>query len=89
MGMLFDHGLDATTSIVVMFPLGWIHQVGPGLPILLFVMMSTVAFYYFTIQEFYMGRMVLPAISGPDDTSIFISGVCFFTAYFGSEEFWG
>ena len=23
MGMLFDHGLDAMTAIVVMFPLGW------------------------------------------------------------------
>ena len=29
--------------------------------------------------------MVLPAYSGPDDTSLAIIGICFYTAYYGSE----
>lgn len=48
-------------------------------------MMSTVSFYYLTIEEYYLGKLYLPALSGPDDTSLFISGVCFYTAYVGSE----
>ena len=88
MGMLFDHGLDATSAVVVMYPLAWIHQIGPGLPTLIMLMMSTIPFYYFTLQEYYMGKMVLAAYSGPDDTSVAISAVCFFTAYQGSYEMW-
>ena len=49
MGMLFDHGLDATTAVVVMYPLGRIHNIGAGLPLLMFMMISTVPFYYFTL----------------------------------------
>ena len=84
MGMLFDHGLDATTAILVMYPLGWIHQIGPGLPTLIMVMMSTIPFYCCTVQEYYLGQMILAAFSGPDDTSVAISLVCFIAAYFGS-----
>lgn len=85
LGMLFDHGLDATTAIVVMYPLGRIHQLGTGLDLLGFIMMSTVSFYYLTIEEYYLGKLHLPMYSGPDDTSLFISGICFFTAYVGSD----
>merc|ERR1712151_883998 len=31
LGMLFDHGLDACTAVVVMYQLGRIHQCGGGL----------------------------------------------------------
>jgi len=85
MGMLFDHGLDATTAIVVMYPLGRIHNVGGGLNLLIFIMMSTVSFYYLTIEEYYLGKLTQPAIAGPDDSSLIISGICFYTAYMGSD----
>ena len=48
-------------------------------------MMSTIPFYYITLQEYYMGHLVLPQFSGPDDTSLAISGICFFTAYRGTQ----
>ena len=35
-----------------------------------------------------MGRMILAAFSGPDDTSIMITIACFITAYFGPYELW-
>lgn len=85
MGMLFDHGLDATTTVVIMYPLGRIHSIGGGLTTLYFMMMSTVAFYYLTIEEYYLGHLKLPAISGPDDTSLLFSAFCFYTAYMGPE----
>ena len=83
MGMLFDHGLDATSSIVVMYQIGRIHNVGGGFDLLLFIYLSSVSFYYFTLTEYYMGKMILPMFSGPDDTSVGISIVCFITAYLG------
>jgi len=87
MGMLFDHGLDATTAVVVMYPLGRIHHIGGGLNMIILMMMSTVSFYYLTIEEYYLGKLTLPALSGPDDSSLVISGLCFYTAYMGSD-FW-
>ena len=85
MGMLFDHGLDATSAVVVMYQIGRFHNMGGGLMLLVFIMMSTVPFYYVTLQEYYLGKMVLPAFSGPDDISLGIIGLCFYTAYYGSE----
>ena len=85
MGMMFDHGLDSTTSVVVMYQLGRIHNMGGGLLLLIFIMMSSVPFYYFTLEEYYLGKLTLPMFSGPDDTSVAISAVCFLTAYLGSD----
>ena len=86
MGMLFDHGLDAVIAMIAILTMGWMCQLGPGLPTLIMIMMSTIPFYYFTLQEYYMGKMVLAAFSGPDDTSVVYCAVCFFAAYTGSEE---
>ena len=40
------------------------------------------------MEEYYIGMLNLPAFSGPDDTSILISGVCLFGAYMGSGDWW-
>ena len=85
MGMMFDHGLDSTTAVVVMYQLGRIHNMGGGLLLLIFIMMSSLSFYYFTLEEYYLGKLTLPMFSGPDDTSVAISAVCFLTAYLGSD----
>ena len=34
-----------------------------------------------------MGKLILPAFSGPDDTSLLFSLACFFTAYIGSDTY--
>ena len=83
--MMFDHGLDSTTAVVVMYQLGRIHNMGGGLLLLIFIMMSSVPFYYFTLEEYYLGKLTLPMFSGPDDTSVAISAVCFLTTYLGSD----
>jgi len=89
MGMLFDHGLDATTCVVGNYPFLRMWQGGPGLPALVLVMMSTIMAYYLFLEEYYMGKLVLGQLSGPDDMGIFLSFCCFLTAYYGSEELWG
>ena len=83
MGMLFDHGLDATTAIVMNIVLARMLNVGPGLPAILVIQISTVPFYYLTMEEYYIGMLNLPMFSGPDDTSLYVSGICFFCAYMG------
>jgi len=86
MGMLFDHGLDATTSIVMNMVLCRILQVGGGLPAILAIQISTVPFYCLTMEEYYIGMLNLPIFTGPDDTSVIISCMCFFAAYMGEGE---
>ena len=86
MGMLFDHGLDATTAIVMNVVLCRMIQVGSGLPALFAIQISTVPFYALTMEEYYIGMLNLPMFSGPDDTSVLISAVCFITAYLGSGD---
>jgi len=88
MGMLFDHGLDATTAILMNVVLTRILNVGSGLPAILAIQISTVPFYYITMEEYYIGMLNLPMFTGPDDTSLFISGICFFCAYMGTGEYW-
>jgi len=47
-----------------------------------------VPFYYLTMEEYYIGMLNLPMFSGPDDTSVIISGICFFSAYMGGGEWY-
>ena len=49
MGSFFDHGLDAVTSLIVIYPLARILNIGGGVNLLAFMMMSTTAFYYLTL----------------------------------------
>ena len=49
MGMLFDHGLDATTAVLVLYQIARVHNVGGGLPLMTLVMMATIPFYYITL----------------------------------------
>ena len=52
-------------------------------------MMSTFVSYYTFLEEYYMGKLVLCAFTGPDDLSLVLSLICFVTAYYGSMELWG
>ena len=40
------------------------------------------------MEEYYIGMLHLPMFSGPDDTSVAISGICFIAAWLGYGEFW-
>jgi len=88
MGMLFDHGLDATTAILMNVVMLRMICVGNGLPAILGIQISTIPFYYLTMEEYYIGMLNLPMFTGPDDTSVVISMLCFFSAFMGSGEYW-
>ena len=40
------------------------------------------------MEEYYIGMLNLPMFTGPDDTSVAISAICFFSAYMGAGEWW-
>ena len=88
MGMLFDHGLDATTAILMNIVVTRIIQVGTGLPAILAIQISLVPFYYLTMEEYYIGMLNLPMFSGPDDTSLIVIALCWFSAFMGSGDWW-
>ena len=85
MGMLFDHGLDATTAFVMNIVIGRMICIGGGLPAILAVQISCIPFYALTLEEYYIGMLNLPMFSGPDDTSLYISAICFLSAYMGYD----
>ena len=88
LGMLTDHGCDATTATILPFIFSRLVQVGTGLPVILISMIPTVPFYYLIYQEYYTGVLNLPFMSGPDDTSLMVTAVCWYTAWVGSHDFW-
>jgi hypothetical protein len=89
MGMLFDHGCDALTTMHFTFIIQRMLQIGNGPLAIGGMMISTFPFYYISLEEFYSGILVMPAFTGPDDASLAILVVSLGTAYFGSEEIWG
>lgn len=88
LGMLLDHGCDATTATIMPIIFSRMIQIGSGLPALLSCMVTTIPFYYLIYQEYYTGVLNLPFLSGPDDTSVMVTIICWYTAYYGSEELW-
>ena len=51
--------------------------------------MSTLMSYYTFLEEYYIGKLILGVVGGPDDVSLFLSLACFFTAWGGSYDLWG
>ena len=37
------------------------------------------------MEEYYIGMLNLPMFSGPDDTSLIVIGICWFSAFMGSD----
>ena len=84
MGMLFDHGCDAITSVNFNLICQRMLQAGTGMPAILSIFISTLPFYALIFEEFYTGILVMPAFTGPDDASLYILLFSCFTAYYGS-----
>jgi hypothetical protein len=57
MGMLFDHGCDATTAVIQALILQRICQIGSSWRAILAALMPTVPFYYITLEAYYLGKM--------------------------------
>jgi len=63
-------------------------QVGGGWLTILGMMVSTFPAYYLILEEYYLGQLVLPMFSGPDDLSVLYYWICLYTAYHSESNFW-
>jgi hypothetical protein len=89
MGMLLDHGIDALTAVHWNIVLQRLTMIGGGRMALMGICVSTIPFYYMTLEAFYIGILTMPALTGPDDSSLIIVLCSLYTAYYGAEELWG
>ena len=87
MGMHFDHECDAVVCVMSPMLLSRITQIGSGMPGMVSFYLPTLPFFWISLSGYYTGELLLPALSGPEDTQLAFSMFCFFTAYMGSE-FW-
>ena len=85
MGMLFDHGCDAMTSVISCSNLMRMFQMGHS-PYNLFVtMISIFPFYFVTLESFYTGEMNFPPINGVDEGSVVLWACAMASGYFGND----
>ena len=87
MGCLFDHGNDALTAIFSAFLISKLVQITNGFTGHLGISCVSCTFYFFSLQEYYLGYMLLPILTGPDDTQLAFTLFAFFTGYMGTQ-FW-
>lgn len=85
LGLLFDHGCDAFT----VFSITWLccKVCGTGNNCLSYMGMATMvtSFHLATLEEYYVGTLVLPACNGVSDGSVALVGMFLCTGIFGNE----
>ena len=89
MGMLFDHGIDVLTCVLMNLQFLRMLQMGSGLLAFVQIMIPIMMSYYLFLEEFYLGKLQMGKFSNPDDSGIALTLLCFWTAFAGSQEFWG
>jgi ethanolaminephosphotransferase len=87
LGMMFDHGLDACTAVLQVVMMQRVGQIGDHWTGMLCMILTTVPFYYLTLETYYLGEMNLPPWSGPDDTQVAYAIACLITAVIGTDIF--
>jgi ethanolaminephosphotransferase len=85
LGMLIDHGSDGYVSILIGLNLLMILQAGCHKATLLGCLISTVPFYFATLESYFIGGVNLPEINAVSDGCFAIMGICFSAAYVGSD----
>lgn len=75
LGMLIDHGCDGYVSILVGLNLVMILQAGCYKATLLCCLISTVPFYFATLESYFIGGVYLPEINAVTDGCFAIMGV--------------
>lgn len=86
LGMLVDHGCDAYTSVIVACNLTMVVQAGLSEYSILPCFVSTIPFFFATLESYFIGGVYLPEINAVSDGCIAYMFVCFGTVYLGYEE---
>jgi hypothetical protein len=83
--LIFDHGCDSFTCVLVAMMLGKTIQVGNGYNILLVLVAVSQAFQFATLEEYYVGGLYLGIGNGVTDASVVIIALFTFCGFAGTE----
>ena len=87
LGLLFDHGCDAfTVGLVTTLAMKNINN-GNNLLSMLNLATTSTSFHLATMEEYYVGTLILPVCNGVSDGSIAIISFCIISGIYG-PEFW-
>ena len=86
LGMLFDHGIDAINSCLLILPLSSALGTGCGMFIVLAMLIVLLPFYTTTWEEFYREEMVLGYINGPTEGLLTLMAFLVYTSIYGTES---
>ena len=95
LGMLFDHGIDCFTSMMIPMVFMRMMQIGDSFFSVLGVFVAILAFYYATMEFYYTGLLIMQKVNGVDDGSIMLFAICIANAIWGVDmwnaefDFWG
>lgn len=84
LGLLTDHGCDALNAFISSLSIATAISLGATWKALCCVVISIVAFFMNTWEEYYRGSLVLPVINGPNEGIVVVIGLYFYTAYTGT-----
>lgn len=87
LGLIFDHGCDAFSSVFMPMIMARILMVGNNVYLMLVLATVCLPFYFATLEEYYTGGLFLGLGNGVTDGSAAIYAVFIATGFLGSE-FW-
>ncbi|CAE7431951.1 captC, partial [Symbiodinium microadriaticum] len=89
LGMLFDHGVDAINTGLLMIPICSAMGTGQTRKVALLHFLGFLPFFTQTWEEYYREELVIPVINGPSEGLLIIMGICTCSYLFGSEYLHG
>ena len=87
LGLLFDHGTDACTTFYVSIVSGSILYFNNIYQYLLIYFPIMTTFFFNTWEEYYMGKLVLPAFNGVEEGSLIILIIYILSGIYGTSLF--
>lgn len=84
LGMLFDHGCDAYTTMFLIINISKVLQAGNNNGIgIIGILIVSVPFYFATLESYYIGGVFLPEFNAVNEGSLILFGLCISAVFFG------
>jgi ethanolaminephosphotransferase len=87
LGMVFDHGVDCFAAGLSPIIFARILQIGDNFIAKIFFMTHYQAFYFVSLEHYYLGVLRLPPINGVQDGSIIVLFLSLYITYAGNNVF--
>jgi ethanolaminephosphotransferase len=87
LGLLFDHGCDSFTTSLLTLMIMKLVQIGNSAFLMVPLLASSMAFYFSTLEEYYIGGLYLGPGNGATDGSVLLISLFLYAGYRGNEVF--